>query len=470
MQRRLFIIFGYLLVALAIVGFTVGLVAYGNDYSYDFATHSIIQRGTVIIESIPGGVSVTADGKQTGRRTRYQVAFKVGGHTFELEKDGFWPWEKVLNVVAGRVSLVNYVVMVPKSPASSELDSKTQIVAQDISKDHRHLAYITGGADAALYTLDLGNRKVVKLYVPKAAVAATPTAPATPAEVLQNVTWSDDASHLLIASDMGGAPTHRLAAASGGEPGNLTQTFGFNLAGLQFSGNNWRQLYWVSPDGLRRLDVEAATVSGVLADKVSQFWVQPDRVLYVQQTELGRSLWSLDSRGKKQELIQALVESDSYSVAFSRYNGTDELAVAPSKTGVATLYSGIFGDTPVAKVITRGVSGVNFSPDGHLLALTSGSATSVYDLEQSDIQNTFVIHNFTNAPGNLASLTWFDNYHLLANRDGELWWSEFDGANAVDLGKTAGGLPAYSDADRKAVIMFKPTANAVKLTSLLIRQ
>jgi hypothetical protein len=462
MFKRFLIFIGYLAFALAIVVFTAGLVAYGNDYTYDFSTHKIIQKGHVIINSLPSGVQVSEDGKLLKKNTPYQAAVKVGDHSYRLVKDGFEAWQKTLHVVAGRVALANYVIFVPKKPVTTTLDTHAQITAQAISKDHRHLAYITSGTDAAVYTLDLGSKKVVKLYSPK---VATPT---TPAEVLSDVSWSDDASHLLIASAMGAAPQHRLANASGtAEPIDLSQTYGFNFTGLRFSGSNWRQLYWISPDGLRRLDLDSASVSSVLADKVSQFWIQPDRVIYVQQTELGRSLWSMNAQSKRQELIQALVESSSYVVATARYSGDDELIVVPAKTGVATLYSGIYGDTPVAKVIARDITGASFAPDNHRLALTTAKSTYVYDLERSAVEQAFILYSI-DGPGALSSVTWFDNDHLLSSRDGQLYWSEFDGANAVNLGK-ATSLPAYADADSKAIFLYQPSDISTSIIQLQIR-
>jgi WD40 repeat protein len=463
MIRRLLIILGYTGSALAITAITVALVAYGNDYIYDFSTHQIIQKGHVIIESAPSGIAVMEDGKQLKKKTPYTAAYKVGEHTFRLVKDKFEPWEKVMRVTAGRVTLANYVIMVPKTPQVTVLDTRVNVAAQAISKDHRHLAYITAGPDSALYTLDLGSKKAVKLYTAKADTAAP--------EQLREVAWSDDATHLLIVSDVNGVPVHRLAeAGSNNPPVDLTTKFGFNLTGLQFSGSNWRQLYWISPDGLRRLDAEAGTVSAVIAEKVNQFWVQPDRVLYVQQTELGRSLWSVDGRGKRQELIQALVESDSYTVALTQYDGEDELAVVPAKTGVATLYSDIFGDTPQSKVVAHGVTGVSFSPDGHLLALTSPTTAHVYDLERSKLDQSFVSYALTGQPGNLQVMTWFDDEHLLSSRDGKLYWSEFDGANSINLGAATAGLPAYADSGKKNVVLYRPSDKDVKVTQLQIRQ
>jgi hypothetical protein len=469
MLRRILIIAGYSLLTILVVALTVGLVAYGKDYTYDFKTHRIVQKGHVIIKSVPNNLELVADGKWLHKKTPYQAAYSVGAHTFSLALDGFWTWQKTLNVVAGEVSLAQYVILVPKHPATTVLDTKPQIVAQSISKDHRHLAYATGGADQALYTLDVGNPKPVRLYVPKAATATVG------AEVLTGVTWSDDASHLLLMSTVDGAPVAQVMAANGSDLRNLTDQYKFDFSTLKFSSSDWRLLYWVSPDGMRRLDLGAQTVSAVLADKVTQIWIVPGRVLYVQQTELGRSLWSMDSHDKHQELIPALPESDSYQVAYATYLNQDELAVVPAGTQTGTLYSDIFSDTPVAKTIAHGVTGVSFSADGHLAAFTAPTKISVYDLERSQIHNTFVRYDITGQPGTLSALTWFDNYHLLVTRSGQLYWCEFDGTNRVPLGASAGAWPAFATAtadNAKALVSFVPgtgVAPSVMITQLQIR-
>jgi hypothetical protein len=462
--RRLLIILGYVFLTGALAVGTFALVAYGNDYSYDFKTHKIIQNGHVIIGSYPNGIRVTADGKELKKKTPYQQAYKVGLHTFALKRDGYYDWKKTLQVIAGQVSLVRYAVMVPKSPKVTQLDSRAQIVAQSISKDHRHLAYITGGADAGVYTLDVGNPKPQRVFaVPAVAEGVAP-------EVLDDVIWSDDASHVLVVTTSGTAVTHRLMTAAGGDVVNLTTTYGFTLSGLKFSAGNWRLLYWIAPDGLRRLDVGSQTVSAVLADQVTQFWIEQDRVLYVQQTQLGRSLWSLDGSGHHQELIQVLPESDSYAVDFVSYRGQDQLAVVPAKTQTATLYTGIFGDTPTAQVIAHNVLTANFSPDGHLLVLTAPNVFVTYDLEQSLVYQKPISYMVTDQPGKLLAMSWFDNEHLLANRDGKLYWSEFDGANLVDLGPMYGAFPAYGTADERSIVMFRPEGQIVRVAQMLIRQ
>ena len=96
MLRKFLLMLGYLGLAVFVAGITVALVAYGNDYAYDFATHKIIQKGHVIIHTTPGGVAIAADGKNIHKKSPYQAAYSVGLHAFKLTKAGYMPWQKTI--------------------------------------------------------------------------------------------------------------------------------------------------------------------------------------------------------------------------------------------------------------------------------------------------------------------------------------------------------------------------------------
>jgi PEGA domain len=460
MLKRILVFIGYVCLGLLLAAGTFLLVAYGNDYAYDFQTHKIIQNGHVILASVPNSIKVTADGKLLTKKTPYQAAYSVGVHTFSLSLPGYWTWSKAISIMAGQVSLARYIILVPKDPTTRVLDSQPAVTAQSISKDHRHLAYVTGGATPALYTLDLGSQKLAKIYTPPAAAATTP------AEVIESIGWSDDASHLLMVTSNGQGLSYKLLAADGSSVIDLTNQFHTDLTGLSFSTTDWRVMYFLAPDGLRKIDMGSGTVSGPIASGVSQFWPEPGgRVLYVQKNANGdESLNSVDSNNNRQEVIEALPVSPTYDVAYSTYNGQNDLAVVPAATQTGTLYTGIFGSNPVATKVATGVTGASFAPDGHLLVFSGASQMITYDLEQSSVYQKFVAYPSINQPGTLEALSWFDNYHLLSNRSGILYWSDFDGTNRVELGPIDSIFPAYGSSDMKSLIAFRPEKTSVSVT------
>ena len=463
MLRRFAITIGYLLAACLVVGLTIGLVAYGQGYSYNFSQHRVVRTGIVIIQSTPGSVKVSLDGKKPKKKTTYRQSFEAGSYTFTLAKDGYQTWTKTLKVLAGEVTLAQYVTLIPTDLRPQVVLATDPVTSQSLSHDHRHLAFVTSGAASAVYTSDFSSSKPTKVYTP---AAATPT---TPAESLVSVTWSADASHLLVMSQVGGAITARVMAADGSGAVNLTDQYRFDFTSLRFSGNDWKQLYWISPDGLRRLDLNSQSVSAVLADQVMQFQVEDDRLLYVQSTALGQSLWSFDYRSHKQQLIAALVPSAHYGLAYTTYRGTSELAVVPAGTATGTLYSDILGDNPVAQTIAHNVSDVSFSPDGHLVVFSGPASVTTYDLDQSNVFGSPVSYTFT--PGALSlPPTWFDNFHLLLNENGQLVWREFDGQNAANFGPVQSSLTAFASADAKSVYVYRPaTGTAQQLVNLTVK-
>jgi hypothetical protein len=262
--------------------------------------------------------------------------------------------------------------------------------------------------------------------------------------------------------------THRVISANGNDTVNLTDQFRFNFTGLQFSSNDWHQLYWISPDGLRRVDLSNQSVSAVLADKVSQFeTIDGGRVLYIQATDLGRTLSSIDSHGHKQQLVAALADSESYAMDFAIYNGREQVAVVPSRTQIGTLYSDVYSNHPVAKTIARGVASVNFSPDGHLVTFYAPTTVTTYDIQQSTLLNIFAAFTFTT--NDLQGLSWYDGFHLLRNEGGRLIWSEFDGANRLDLGSVSGTLPANSTPNLQNLVFFRPDGTLTRLMQVTIK-
>lgn len=462
MVKRILLGLGYIFLALGVVVMTFALVAYGNDYTYDWQTGQIVQRGHVILASLPSRIKVKADGKQLNDGTPYQGVWDVGQHTFELAKEGYRGWKKTVSVVAGQVTLINYALLVPNEPRRAVQDTRDQMLSPVVSTDRRHVAYIVPGTNSSLYIMDVGSAQPVKQYQARSASGEVP------AEQLESVAWSDDASHVLIRSKIGPTVTYRIMAAGGGEIINLTDTFKFDFTGIGFSAYNWRQLYWISPEGLRRVDVDSRSVSAVLADNVSQFWPAGDRILYVRKIQAVPSLWSVDRSGRQQQLIAALPVSDSYSVAYANFDGNDELAVVPKNVKVGTLYRNIFSDNPTTRVIARDVENASFSPDGHLVVFYSGVKQVAYDLKRNDLIGDDASYEWRDQPDSLTSLTWFDNYHLLSVRGGKLYLSEYDGFNVVELASLAGTL-AMPTNDYKSVLHISPAGTAMALTLTEIR-
>ncbi len=463
MLKRLLILFGYLAIFFFVAAGTLLLVAYGRGYSYDLGSHKLVQRGLILISSNPSGATLFAQDKETKKRTPYRANVKPGSYEFSLFREGYRPWRKTLLVEPGQVTNAQYVLLVPEKLRPQALVRGLQPGATAISRDHRHLAYLETGALPGLYTVDLPDGK------PRLVFAAPVATPGLPAERLTGVDWSDDASHLLLTSELDGRGVVRVAAADGSEIINLTERYRLQFSGLKFSPGNSRQLYWNSPEGLRRLDLTAQTVSAVLAPNVFGFTFGDDRLIYIQATPLGKSVFAfpLNDPERKQELVQSVGESDAYQLTFGSFRGREMLSVIPSRSRTATLYSGFFDGQPVAHIIARDVDNALFPAGGQYLALWNQRQVQVYDVEHSRPERP-VLYTQPNGAG-LLGPTWFDDFHLLTSLDGKVRLVEFDGANGYELDTAAPGQLAFSTGDLRHVMYFAPGERGLELRNVLIR-
>ena len=475
MIRRILIIFSYLLAGFVIIGGTLTLVAYGQGYTYDFAHHRFVHRGLILLGSTPSGAYITRDGVYTKHKTNRRDSYNPGTYSFKIDKAGYNPWYKTLTIEAGEVINARYIILLPLNLVKTTASTATAGYANVTpTTDHRSIAYSTAPTatdGAAVWTQALPSGKPTKIYTLPAATTTVP------AETIVGLEWSGDAGHLLIVSQAATGKVYREVNADGSNAVDLTDQYKQDFTGiqsLQFAPTDWHDLFWISSDGsLRRLDLNAQTISSVLATGVSQFSfaATADRVLYVDTTQLGQSLMSLQVHSPTQvaRLIQSLPKSPSYNVAYSSFQGTDELVVIPSATHEATAYSGIFGSSPVSTVVARYVDNASFSPDGHLVALYSSSNLVTYDLLLStptDIEN----YQSPSLGAPLTSLSWFDDSHLVLHLGGQTVFSDFDGTNRVVLGNTVAGSAPFASNDLKSDYTIQASGTtAQKLTNVVIR-
>ncbi len=450
---------GWLALALAVVVATFVLVAIGRGYSYDFRSGRLKLNGLVIISSTPSGADISIDGKTSRHRTPYRTTLESGDYTLDVTKTGFRPWTKHISISPSEVTWEQYILLLPTKLDSATWSNPASMTQLTTSRDHRHFAYVDA-TSGIVWTFDTGNHKPTKLYTPAAPVAGQPV------EVVAGLQWSGDANKLLVTTTVAGQTYQRLVTVSNGTVAPLSEQFGTNLAGLQFNPTNSRQLVWLAPEGLRRLDTDSQTVSAVLADKVAAYtFGGNNQIIYVQSTTLGKSLYRMDfAGGNKHQLVQSLADSPSYVIDFASYQGGDEIAVLPASTRTVTLYSDLDTTNPTSKVIASAADDLLFNADGRFLLYRDDKRLASYDLE---LKRTY---KFTPSDTPYQTLVWFDTYHILASNGTAVSLLEFDGANASTLtNKFAPGQVSYTS-NQHEVLVAQPQANGtVNLTALTIK-
>jgi hypothetical protein len=459
MIRHIVQFLGYALATIIVIGGTALLIAYGNGDSYNFKTGHLIHRGLIIVGTAPSGASITINGKTISQRTTYQQSFRRGWYDFTLTKTGYRTWTRRIESIPSEATLVQYILLLPNHLVSATLATRAAITQFTASPDHSRIAFVVpSGSDAGLWSFNTSNNQQTKLYASAAATAATP------AETVTVLSWSNDSNHLLIRSVTGATTTLLVVPAGGGQPVNLT-ALGVTTGAVTFSASNWQQLYWQSPDGLRRVDLSASTVSSPLATHVAAYTFDGGRLLYVDNTPgKSASLWSLSGGGPAQKLISKLAPSSSYQVAFASYLGVPEAMVVAQDSHTATLYRNLYGQPMTTKTLPVSATQALFNGNGRFVVLYDASHVATYD------QQMATTYTLPPADSTVTDLTWFDDYHLLFTRGNQVVLSEFDGNYATALIQ-GDGQESSSTPNGKTVLATTPAANsATAIKAVTVQQ
>lgn len=128
------------------------LLFYTSGYRYNTKKGQIERNGALIVDSTPKGASVFLDGSDTGEKT--PITFQnitPGWHMIRVERAGFIPWEKRLEVTAERVTFANGLWLWRKSDPIFTLPGNIARLEPDPLGEHLALLHETPSRTIALW-------------------------------------------------------------------------------------------------------------------------------------------------------------------------------------------------------------------------------------------------------------------------------------------------------------------------------
>lgn len=447
MLKKSLLIASYVLVAAVIAIGTLLLVSYGQGYSYDFSQHKFVTNGLLILDTIPGSAQIRINGKLLKRQTPYRTTLRVGQYDVKIHKDGYRDWSKRVTIVTSEVVNLANIILVPDKLKTSTIASSKEATTLLASSDRRHVAYITTGSQPGLWRMAADRTDSFRVFTPTAGQQITGGALSRDgSRAVLRVQQADGLHQIYV--DMGAA-THK----------DLTTELKTGFDDLRFSFNDANRLYWMSPEGLRLVDVNAKTVSGVLADKVASYTFDGDRIIYVQSTKVGKTISVMDGDGKNAKaLVEGVAESPSYQLSVMSYRGKDYLAVVPASNQQLTVYEGIYTDNVIARVVARNVTRLIASDDGHYVVFGRANGFGSYDTGRAKIYDG--LYN-----GSFDSISWFNGAHVIVNAGGQTRLVEFDGGNSTDIAASISS-PSVGMHDQRRIVYIDSATKQVVVADL----
>lgn len=162
------------------------LIFYTAGYRWNPKKNKIERNGTMIVDTQPAGARIILNGKDSKEKTPVTLQnITPGQYQIRLEKDGYHPWEKRLDVFPERVTFANGVWLWKISEPVRFLEGSYRKI--EASPNDKRLALVEMTATTAtLRILDLENDEELRLSIPNYY---------RPGYAL---TWSDDSRSLLV--------------------------------------------------------------------------------------------------------------------------------------------------------------------------------------------------------------------------------------------------------------------------------
>jgi hypothetical protein len=455
--------------SLAVIVLVAALLFVVLGYQLNRADGRIEQGGLVQFDSIPGGADVTIDGVGTGSRTATKSTLNAGNHYFTMARKDYKTWQKSANLAPGAVVWLNYARLIPNNLKQENVGQLASLSTSVASPDRHWLAAMENAVSPTIRLFDItrGDAKAKDFAIP-ASVFTAGEAGKTHSFALQ--TWDPSNRFLLVkhtyntdtATEWLVVDTNDVAHSK-----NITSLLQVPFSKVVFSNADSNILYVQSGNDVRKVDINAATLSRPLIENVADFSLfDRSTLVFTTQTNpttKSRSAGYYEDGADKPHTLRSYVDDgiQPLHVALGKYFNEPYIALSYGDT-LEILHGRLpesEEDAAKLKVETKvtiagGVQTVDIKTNGRFIIAKKDADYYVYDNELKQQSRTTLKGHDAD-----TSLSWLDGYMLYSSRDGMLRFYEFDGANQSDIVKTIQQQAVSLSQDNTYVYLFTPGEN-----------
>lgn len=472
-KRKLLIqrVVTYTFMTIATLALVIVLVFIMLGYQFNGGDGKIEQGGLVQFDSRPNGASVTIDGTPFGTRTPSKTTLTSGQHFVTIGRSGYGTWQKSVNVVPGSVLWLNYARLLPSKLTPANVADFAAVSSTASSPNSKWMAVIQEPSSPLIKLSDLSadTVKTTDLTIPES-LYTHPSEGKTQSFTLEK--WDLSSRYLTVKHmyDDGKLEWLVVDTQDVEKNKNVTKLLDIDASKLVFDNGNSHIMYAQIGTDIRKIDLNAATLSRPLVSDVAEFSLY-DRSTIVYSTnrnaETGKRSVGYYANGADQPVTIRSYTDDGQAplhLAFGKYfNETYEAINYGNAVDV------LKGDLPkkdadskdlheVAKMAMPGgaqfISTVN---DGRFIVAQSGATYKVYDLELKK-ETTTTLKGTAEVT---KQLNWLDAYNVWSDRDGMLRLSEFDGDNQHDVMPVAPGFSVTLSPDAKYIYGISKSSDGV---------
>jgi hypothetical protein len=404
-----------------------------------------------------------------GTRTPSKSTVSSGKHAISIGREGYRQWQKSVEVIPGSILWLSYARLIPSELTPENTLGLSSLSSTAVSPDKKWLAVKENVTTPSIRLVDISQDsvKTSELMLPATSFTAAAAGKThafsvenwdpTSRYVLVKHTYNDSAVEWLIAD------TQNIAATK-----NVTTLLDINASSIMFSGNNTKIIYAQIGGDIRKIDLDAATLSRPLVTNVAEFSLF-DKTTITYTTQLDpitkvRSVGYFKDGSEKPVVVRSYTDDGNASLHLVIGRYFNETYVATSYGDAVEIFKGNLPVTEIDRTKTTphatftlpgGVQYFTLAADGRFIVAQQGPTYVTYDAELNKTTGT-TLKGTTDVT---RKLQWLDDYTLLSDRDGMVRMYEFDGANQHDIMPVTAGFTASISPNGKYLYGFVKTSD-----------
>ncbi len=409
---------------------TLLLVMFASGYTFDIFQGRILTTALVLLNTNPGGATITINGKTLSQKTPYRLeGVETGELTVDYSRQDYRNWHSPYFVRAGEVTFADYALLIPNKIEPKKLS--TPVVMNTIihSEDRSKLATVSA-SPVAIWELTSGEQ-FNKIFTPGTINGHQPVA-------IEQTRFSPDASQILCTIRLDdGTSVVGMVSYPSGQFVNLTDTFKIPLGQLEFNPQNAHELYSLNNGVLRRLNTDSKTDTQLQIGNISSFVLERDRVYTLENNPLpatSQILVSYDQSGNNRYVLAEFPKFEQAgSLKATRLRGTNFITVLNQTNNSLTLVKRE-ADKVETSVIGTAVHAQSFSQSGRFFTYAQANKLHTIDLEfyehfQSNLDATSV-----------NAFQWLTDYQYTLKTSDGLHIIDYNGQNDYTIPPQATNL------------------------------
>ena len=427
----------YTVMTLAVLVIVTFIVFFVLGFRFDSNDGRIEQYAFLQFGSSPSGATVTVDGKVIGS-TPNKSSTRAGKHEIIMWRDGYETWRKSIDLKAGTITWLSYIVLVPKKLDVSSVANYESIYSSLAAPDGHNMLIqrLAQTPTFDLVNLNSDTIKSTSLTIPVNSYSQPTTIGAT--HNFKIVKWDDGGRYVLINHQYGDKDEWLvLDTQDVNLTKNITRLFNIPINDISFSGTSGNAFYVLSSGAIVKLDLSSTTMSKPLVNNVSSFNVYNSNILTYIGTDIatGEQVAGLYREGDESlhVLKTATTKDANLHIATTHYFNQNYIAISEGKK--VNILSGSYPNTLAENAtsmkviasyeVSQDVQNLTFGPSGEYVLAQSGSYFASYNLEYQTFASSTIA-----GTGTAPTLKWLDDNYMWSDLGGSLTVREFDGTNS----------------------------------------